>query len=145
MLFAIREWIRLLSWVANLSLIKCQDIVLFDGNTVTCNTEFVRTVESRTLFDDKNAARVLLELERSDVVRFVVQLGCRFDDQWFPVVRYDTAHGFAHRDLLRPSGEVEKTDLAVRDDNEALTFAIQDLRRNWETYGRRCEQWLEEE
>ena len=102
----------------------------------------MRTVEFRRLFDDQNAARVRFETERNRVLGFMVQLECLFGDEWHPVVRYDTAHGFAHRDILRPSGETEKSATPVRDYNEALTFAIQDLGANWEIYRRRYEQWL---
>ena len=105
----------------------------------------MRTVEFHRLFDDKNAARVWFELERGRVLRFVVQLECCFNDEWNPVVRYDTAHNFAHRDVLHPSGNVAKTELAVQDYNEALTFAINDLAANWEKYRRRYEQWLAQE
>jgi hypothetical protein len=104
----------------------------------------MRTVEFRRLFDDKNAARVRFELKRNRVLRFVVQLECRFNDEWHPVVRYDTAHNFAHRDVLHPSGKTEKTELAIQDYNEALTFAINDLADNWENYRRRYEQWLKQ-
>jgi hypothetical protein len=73
----------------------------------------------------------------------VVQLECRFNDEWRPVVRYDTAHNFVHRDVLYPSGKTEKTEIPIQDYNEALTFAIRDLTDNWEKYRRRHEQWLE--
>lgn len=102
----------------------------------------LRTVEFRQRFDEQNAARVRFELERDEVVRFTVQLECRFDDQWHPIVRYDTAHQFAHRDLIRPWGEVEKTEMSTQDYNEALTFAIQDLKAHWQEYRQRYEQWL---
>ena len=102
----------------------------------------MRTVEFRRLFDHQNAARVRFELERDRVLRFVVQLECRFDDEWYPVVRYDTAHQFAHRDVLHPSGETEKNEMPIQDYNEALSFAIQDLTDHWENYRRRYEQWL---
>lgn len=102
----------------------------------------LRTVEFRRLFDDKNAARARFELERGQVLKFVVQLECCFDDRWHPILRYDTAHGFAHRDLLRPSGEIEKTEMATQDYNAALTYAIDDLVENWEKYRRRYERWL---
>ena len=102
----------------------------------------MRTVEFRRLFDDQNAARVRFETERNRVLGFMVQLECLFGEEWHPVVRYDTAHGFAHRDILRPSGETEKSATPVRDYNEALTFAIQDLGANWGIYRRRYEQWL---
>lgn len=103
----------------------------------------MRIVEFRRLFDDKNAARIWFELERNQVLGFVVQLECRFNGEWIPVVRYDTHHGFAHRDLLHPSNQAIKTEMAVRDYDEGLTFAIEDLGANWESYRRRYEQWLE--
>lgn len=56
----------------------------------------MRTVEFRRRFDDENAARVRFELDRNRVIEFVVQLECLLNDQWTPIVRYDTAHGFAH-------------------------------------------------
>ncbi len=101
----------------------------------------MRTVEFRRLFDDQNAARVQFELDRDRVIRFVVQLECRFHGEWHAVVHYDTAHDFAHRDVLHPSGVLEKSELNLRDYNEALTFAIKDLNDNWEKYRRRYEQW----
>ncbi len=85
--------------------------------------------------------RVRFELDRNRVLKFVVQLECRFNDEWKPIVRYDTAHNVAHRDVLRPSGKTEKTDMAIQDYNEALTFAIEDLAHNWENYRRRYERW----
>src|SRR5467141_1632368 len=104
----------------------------------------MRTVEFRRLFDDKNAARVWFELEQNKVLNFVVQLECRMNGKWRPVVRYDTAHGFAHRDVLHPSSEIEKTELTIENYSDALTFAIKDLVENWERYRRRYEQWLQQ-
>lgn len=103
----------------------------------------MRIVKFRHLFDDKNAARIWFELERNQVLGFVVQLECRCNGEWIPVVRFDTHHGFAHRDLMHPSNQASKTEMAVRDYNEGLTFAISDLSANWESYRRRYEQWLE--
>ncbi len=103
----------------------------------------MRTVEFRRLLDDRNAMRVHFELEQSRVLKFVVQLECRFNERWRAVVRYDTAHNFAHCDLLHPSGVAEKRQMAVKNNNEALTFAIQDLTNNWEFYRQRYKQWLQ--
>ena len=41
-------------------------------------------------------------------------------------MRYDTARGFAHRDLLNRHGEAQKTPLFNMDYNEALSFAESD-------------------
>jgi len=93
---------------------------------------------------DNNALRVRFELEHGRVVGFTVQLECRFgdNDQWVPVVRYDTAHGFAHCDRLHPYDPAVKTEMTSRDYHEALTLAMDDLADNWESYRRRYEEWL---
>ena len=61
---------------------------------------------------------------------------------WKPVVRYDTAHGFAHRDLIAPNGTIDKTPLFLHAFNEALDFSEADLRSNWKNY---IAQYLKEE
>ena len=104
----------------------------------------MRTVEFRRLLNDGNALRVRFELEQGLVTRFVVQLECRFNDEWTSVVRYDAVHGFAHCDMLRPYAATAKTEIAIQDYNEALTFAIGDLAKNWSEYRRRYEEWLRE-
>jgi hypothetical protein len=71
---------------------------------------------------------------KNQVLRFVVQLEVRVAGAWHPVVRYDTAHGFAHRDQLHYKGTTEKSPLAVETLAQALTVAERDLRENWEHY-----------
>jgi len=68
------------------------------------------------------------------VTEFSVQIEVLIRGQWQAVVRYDTAHGFAHRDLIHGDGAVEKTPLHVASLNEALTVAENDLRANWLRY-----------
>jgi hypothetical protein len=43
--------------------------------------------------------------ERGRIVFFRVQYETKIRDRWFPVVRYDTTHGYAHRDMLNIRGE----------------------------------------
>lgn len=71
------------------------------------------------------------------VVEFMVQYELKIGDEWYPVVRYDSAHGVAHQDILRWRGPAEKRDLPGGDYNLVLTFAEDDLRRNWKTYRER--------
>lgn len=106
----------------------------------------MRLVEFRRYLDDANALRVAFELDRGHVNKFVVQLECRFegDDDWIAVVRYDTAHGFAHCDRLHPYDETAKITMPTQDYNEALTFAMNDLMNNWLVYRRRYETWLKQ-
>jgi len=75
--------------------------------------------------------------ERGKIVFFRIQYETKIGDRWYPVVRYDTAHGFAHRDIIDLRGSVEKTPLFNQDCNDALTFAESDLKSNWEYYKRR--------
>ena len=71
------------------------------------------------------------------VLNFVVQYETRVGGRWFPVVRYDTRHGFAHRDTLDRKGNTRKTPIFARNYNEALTFAEYDIRSNWKLYRQR--------
>lgn len=40
-----------------------------------------------------NSVRIRISTEKGDVTSFTVQYETLVDDQWLPVVRYDTAHG----------------------------------------------------
>ena len=71
---------------------------------------------------------------KGDVLSFVVQYEIKLEGTWFPVVRYDTRHGFAHRDILDKKGRKQKTPIFAKDYNEALTFAEYDIRSNWRIY-----------
>jgi hypothetical protein len=103
----------------------------------------MRIVEFRRYLDGDNALRVGFELEHGQVLGFVVQLECRFgeNDEWAAVVRFDTAHGFAHCDRLHPYEPAAKTEMKTSDYNEALNVAMRDLADNWAAYRRRYEQW----
>ena len=72
--------------------------------------------------------------EKGKIVFFRIQYETKISDIWYAVVRYDTAHGFAHRDQLGANGKVVKTPLFNQDYNDALTFAENDLKSNWEHY-----------
>lgn len=78
--------------------------------------------------------------ERRKVVRFVAQYEALIDREWAAIVRYDTAHGFAHRDVMHPEQPPDKTRLHLQDFGEAYTFAVHDLEMNWRHYRERYEQ-----
>ncbi len=106
----------------------------------------MRTVEFRRLLDDANALRVKFEVERGQIVRFVVQLECQIEEEgeWIPIVRYDTAHGYAHRDILHPKMKEEKTRMSVQDYNEAFTAAMDDIVEKRYEYRKRYKEWLKQ-
>jgi len=92
-------------------------------------TDYVLFLTYDTLY------RVWFEVEKGKVLQFVVQLEILDGDKWIPVVRYDTAHGFAHRDRYKADGTVSHHEmLPVSEYQEALTFAIRDVRLNWEDW-----------
>lgn len=103
----------------------------------------MRLVEFHRYLDEDNALRVRFEVEHGIVLKFVVQLECRFGKAgvFTPVVRYDTAHGFAHCDRLHPYEQSSKLIMPTQNYNEALMFAIDDLVERWDTYRRRFEEW----
>ena len=80
--------------------------------------------------------RVGVRLVKNKVVGMVVQLEILLDD-WTPVVRYDYAHGIPHRDLMFSDGKKWKEEIEEADLNRALSFAVKDLKLNWEKYLRR--------
>jgi len=90
--------------------------------------------------------RAEFEIEHGRVIKFMVQLECRFTegDEWSPVVRYDTAHGFAHCDKIHPYKETTKIEMKTSDYNEALNTAMKDVVENWADYRRSYEEWLKQ-
>lgn len=74
---------------------------------------------------------------RGKIVSFSVQYETLWRGDWLPVVRYDTAHGFSHRDQYDIQGTVIKTPLFILHYNRALTFAELDLKANWQLYRER--------
>ena len=48
---------------------------------------------------------------RGKVVKFMVQLEVKYQGDWKEVVRYDCAHGYAHRDSHNLHGKYTKDDL----------------------------------
>lgn len=81
-------------------------------------------------------------IERGRVLEFMIQLEVEIPGEVRPrpVIRYDTAHGFAHIDRYNLKGQQRKERLAVIDFNQALTLAERNIRQNWPRYR---EQFLE--
>jgi hypothetical protein len=66
--------------------------------------------------------------------QFLAQLEISLENDWVGVVRYDNAHGFCHRDILHPDGTQEKTRLFRADTNEIFTYAVEELKTNWQSH-----------
>lgn len=74
--------------------------------------------------------------EKGKVIEFSVQYETLIEEKWVPVVRFDTAHGFAHKDLYTLDGKKNKVLLGPASYAEALNFADRDIRENWSRYKR---------
>jgi len=96
------------------------------------------------LLEQEIQVRISFVRERSQILAFVVQLEYFYQNKWYPVVRYDTAHQFAHCDILYPDGRQEKHPLDVNNYNEALTYAQNDILKNYQRYCTRFKDWLNE-
>lgn len=89
--------------------------------------------------------RVSALKSKKDVLKFSVQFELEINGDWKPVVRYDTAHAYAHKDIIHADGHIEKQPLYFEDLNSAFTFAIEDIKLNWQWYKfayiKEVEQW----
>lgn len=98
---------------------------------MTTTEEYFRTVNG-------DAVRVEMMREGNRVVAFTAQGELWDGAGWRSVVRYDTAHGRPHCDVLDWAGRtVEKTWLPAPYDNDynaALTYAEQEIIANWARY-----------
>lgn len=69
------------------------------------------------------------------LLRYTVQLEVVYDGKVYPIVRYDDAHGMAHRDTLDADGRVVEKLWIKRDSIKlAHNEAITDLKAHWRRY-----------
>ena len=66
------------------------------------------------------------------------------NEDWYPIVRYDTAHGKAHRDLLHPDGRQTKDWFEGYAVEEVLTIGQKDILENWHGYRGRFRKEIKE-
>ena len=83
--------------------------------------------------DETARKRHYHETRKGKIVSFIVQLEVNFNNEWREVIRYDSAHGFAHIDKYYLDGSKVKNELRLAFD-EALTLADEDVKENWKTY-----------
>lgn len=86
--------------------------------------------------------RFYCRIENRQITVFLVQYEAFIDERWRAIVRYDTAHGYPHRDLLHPDGTATKTFYPNRSNAEVLTLGQEDIKRNWSIYRNGYEQEL---
>jgi len=84
--------------------------------------------------------RYRITTDQGQVVDFVLQYETNVGGHFLPVVRYDRAHGYLHRDTLDSQGNpVDKQPVPMGPGmslKQALADADADLRSNWQRYRR---------
>ena len=77
--------------------------------------------------------------ESGQVTMFTIQYETTIGEERMPVVRYDNAHGFAHRDLLDRRGRIIAKNplVGVPTSKEALQIGERDILDNWQRYRQR--------
>lgn len=116
--------------------------MLLDISTNYGNLFLMKTIEYLFYLSPERTdrLRVMAYKEKNKILEFVVQYEIEILHKWHPVVRYDTRHGFAHRDILHADGSSEKEPLWGQDYNLNLTHATEDLKHNWQRYRQKFEE-----
>ena len=78
--------------------------------------------------------------ERGRIVTFRIQYEALIEGEWRPIVRYDTAHGYSHKDVMHPDGTQSKEKFPYYSNAEVLTYGQRDIRRKWRRYREAYEQ-----
>ncbi len=78
--------------------------------------------------------RIRFKKEKGHILDMILQYEASINDRWIPIVRYDCAHGFFHRDLLHPNGTEEKRVIEIPNLKFGFIFAKNDLEDRWEWY-----------
>lgn len=86
----------------------------------------------------KDKTEVILHTEGGRIAKFAVQYLALFE-RWTPIVRYDTAHGSPHRDVLHLDGSKDTLPLRRYDLEGAFELALSDIENNWLAYRQRYE------
>jgi hypothetical protein len=77
--------------------------------------------------------RNIFRIKNKTLQSFVVQAELRRateEASWVPIVRYDCAHGFIHRDLMHQNGRKTKTRLSAQKLEDAVKLAIEEIEGN---------------
>jgi len=97
----------------------------------------IKTKEFFTSYAPDCRKRHLHKRDKNKLIEFSIQLEILVKDKWYPVIRYDTSHKFAHCDIIHWSGKKEKVAIPTLDFKMALSFADNDLIQNWNIYRER--------
>jgi hypothetical protein len=81
--------------------------------------------------------RHYVQVRRGRVAVFRIRYEAYIAGRRHVIVRYDTAHGFPHRDTLHPNGTEDKAEFPEADRADVLTMGEQDIKINWRKHRER--------
>ena len=88
-------------------------------------------------------AHVYFETLNGLVVSYVVKLLIWIGAEYYEVIRFDSAHGCPHKDIMDPAGSVvRKVWFELLDNQQGLDLAIKDMKDNSALYIERFKKWL---
>jgi hypothetical protein len=99
-----------------------------------------RVVEREWILDvliDEARIRCRYSRRRKRIFDYTVQLEIWHDGIWRPIVRYDNSHGFCHCDTIHADGTQDKVPIYRGDANFNFTWAIKEVRGNWQSHRER--------
>ena len=85
----------------------------------------------------ENNIRILVyfETDKGKIIKFVVKLEIYKNNDWFEIERYDTHHGYVHKDVLNKMKEKIKVIIFELLDNKiGLNIALKDFKENYNLY-----------
>ena len=86
---------------------------------------------------------VYFETANGLIINFVVKLIVKIGNTFYEVIRYDSAHGCPHKDILDINGNSKKKVwFELLENTQGLDLAIRDLKDDHEMYIERFKEWL---
>lgn len=107
----------------------------------------IRILETDEKGDPILRSRLDLSIKKGRLENYVVQLERRKDSllikRFKPIVRYNYSHNFFHMDIYDKKGKKFKRELGkFKSFNDAITFAENDIKSNYEQYIKNYEDGL---
>jgi len=90
----------------------------------------------RSLRPGRDRVRYYHLTEGKRVVEFLIQYEALIEGKWRAVVRYDSAHGDPHKDILHPDGSQSKEYFPGWSNAHVLTYGQEDIGKRWREYRR---------
>ncbi|MBI5216888.1 MAG: hypothetical protein HY960_14135 [Ignavibacteriae bacterium] len=96
----------------------------------------------RVILDEENSIFVYFETIQGTLTSFVVKFITIIDDEEVEILRFDSAHGMPHIDILGPDSETkQKIWLSSMSNEDALNYAKKNIKEHYQQYRERFIQW----